>query len=81
LCRRIIQNAIVLWNNLYVSNLLSKVEQQEEIEQIILTVRNSNALTRKHFNFIEEYDFTNLLNDKELGLNIKKLKAWNDQKA
>jgi hypothetical protein len=80
LCRSIIQNAIVLWNYLYLSDLLSKVEQQEEIEEIILTVRNSTALTWKHINFIGEYDFTNLLNDKELRFNMEKLKAWKYQK-
>ena len=85
LCRSIIQNAIVLWNYLYLSDLLSKVEQQEEIEEIILTVRNSTALTWKHINFIGEYDFTraafrNLLNDKELRFDMKKLKTWDYQK-
>ena len=85
LCRSIIQNAIVLWNYLYLSDLLSKVEQQEEIEEIILTVRNSTALTWKHINFIGEYDLTraafrNLLNDKELRFDMKKLKAWDYQK-
>jgi hypothetical protein len=80
LCRSIIQNTIVLWNYLYLSDLLSKVEQQEEIEEIILTVRNSTALTWKHINFIGEYDFTNLLNDKELRFDMDKLKAWNYQK-
>jgi TnpA family transposase len=80
LCRSIIQNAIVLWNYLYLSDLLSKVEQQEEIEEIIVTVRNSTALTWKHINFIGEYDFTNLLNDKELRFDMAKLKAWKYQK-
>lgn len=80
LCRSIIQNAIVLWNYLYLSDLLSKVEQQEEIEEIILTVRNSTALTWKHINFIGEYDFTNLLSNKELRFNMEKLKAWNYEK-
>jgi TnpA family transposase len=80
LCRSVIQNAIVLWNYLYLSDLISKVEQQEEIEEIILTVRNSTALTWKHINFIGEYDFTNLLNNKELRFNMEKLKAWNYQK-
>lgn len=79
LCRSIIQNAIVLWNYLYLSDLLSKVEQQEEIEEIIVTVRNSTALTWKHINFIGEYDFTNLLNNKELRFNMEKLKTWNYQ--
>jgi TnpA family transposase len=80
LCRSIIQNAIVLWNYLYLSDLLSKVEQQEEVEEIILTVRNSTALTWKHINFIGEYDFTNLLNNKELRFDMEKLKVWNYQK-
>lgn len=56
------------------------MEQQEEIEEIILTVRNSTALIWKHINFIGEYDFTNLLNDKELRFDMIKLKAWNYQK-
>ena len=82
LCRNIIQNAIVLQNYLYVSDLPSKVEQQEEIEEIILTVRNSTALKWKHINFIGEYDliraaFRNLLNSKELRFNMGKLKARN----
>ena len=85
LCRSIVQNAIVLWNYLYLSDLLSKVEQQEEVEEIIVTVRNSTALTWKHINFIGEYDLTraafrNLLNNNELRFDVKKLKAWDYQK-
>jgi hypothetical protein len=80
LCRSIIQNAIVLWNYMYLSDLLSKVEQQEEIEEIILTVRNSTALTWKYINFIGEYDFNNLLNIRNLLFDMEKLKAWDYQK-
>jgi hypothetical protein len=80
LCRSIIQNAIVLWNYLYLSDLLSKVEQQEEIEDIILTVRNSTSLTRKHINFIREYDFINVLNNRKLRSDMVKLKGWKYQK-
>ena len=77
-----IQNATVLWNYLYLSDLLFKDEQQEEIEAIIFTVRNSTALTWKHINFIGEYDFTqaafrNLLNDKELRFNVRNRKLGN----
>ena len=72
-------------NYLYLSDLLSKVEQQEEIEEIILTVRNSTALTWKHINFIKEYDLTrtafrNLMNNNELRFDMENLKAWNYQK-
>ena len=74
------QHSIVLWNYLYLPDLLSKVEQQEEIEEIIYTVRNSTALTWKYINFIEEYYSRNLLNDKELRFNMEKLKAWKYQK-
>ncbi len=70
----------MLWNYLYLSDLLSKIEQQEEIEEIILTVRNSTALTWKHINFIGEYGFANLLNNNELRFDMEKLKAWNYQK-
>ena len=72
-------------NYLYLSDLLSKVEQQKEIEEIILTVRNSTALTWKHINFIKEYDLTrtafrNLMNNNELRFDMENLKAWNYQK-
>jgi TnpA family transposase len=79
LCRRLIQNAVVLWNYLYLSDLLTQTTQQEEIEEIIETVRNATALTWSHINFIGEYDFTVLLNNKTR-FDMGRLSAWEYQK-
>lgn len=44
LCRRFIQNAIVLWNYLYLSELLTKVESEEAMEDMIAIIRNGTAV-------------------------------------
>jgi len=45
LCRRLIQNSIVLWNYLYLSELLTEVQTQEELEEIIAVIRNGTTVT------------------------------------
>lgn len=78
LCRRLIQNAVVLWNYLYLSDLLANTTQQQEIEDIIITIRNATPLTWMHINFIGEYDFTGLIYN-NLRFDMQKLNAWKYQ--
>jgi TnpA family transposase len=75
-CRVLLQNAIVLWNYLYLSDLLSKTQSQAEIEEILDIVRNSTAVVWHHVNMMGEYDFTKLLNNKIRKFDILKLMAW-----
>lgn len=44
LCRRFIQYALVLWNYLYLSELLTKVESEEAMEDVIIIIRNGIAV-------------------------------------
>lgn len=76
----LLQNAIVLWNYLYLSELITKIESQEELEEIIAVIRNSTAVAWHHVNMMGEYDFTReafrkLLNNSKLRFDIKKVKA------
>ena len=81
LCRRFLQNAIILWNYLYLTELLEKTENKEELKEILEDIRNATIITWQHINMIGEYDFTNLLEDRELRFNMSKLKTWNYQKS
>ena len=44
LCRRLIQNAVVLWNYLYLSDLLARKESPKELAEMIEVIRNGTAV-------------------------------------
>ena len=75
LCRLILQNSIVLWNYLYLSDLIIKVESPEELEDIVSSIRNGTAVAWEHINMLGEYDFSKLLNNKTLRFDMQKLMA------
>ncbi len=56
-CKRLIENAIICWNYLYLSQKLTdatKVEQNELIAQM----KKSSIITWHHVNLLGEYDFS-----------------------
>jgi hypothetical protein len=81
LCRRLIQNAIVLWNYLYLSELLAKVDSQSILEEMISVIRNGTAVTWQHVNLLGEYDFNKLLNNKVLRFDLERIFQWKYEPA
>lgn len=57
-CQRLIQNIIVLWNELYLSEQLLSAESEEERTQLINEINNGSTQLWAHINFLGEYDFT-----------------------
>ena len=57
-CQRLIQNAIVLWNELYLSQKLAMIEGPDKQQSLIRTIRNGSTLAWLHVNLYGEYDFT-----------------------
>ena len=56
-CTALIQNAIVLWNAMYLSQrLLDTTDKQERIE-MMKTIRSGSLLSWQHVNLQGEYDF------------------------
>ncbi len=56
-CKSLIQNCVVLWNYLYLSNVL--VSQSAEERALLLTIiKQSSVLSWRHINLHGEYDFT-----------------------
>ena len=79
-CRLLLQNAIVLWNYMYLSEILTKVQSQEELEEIMAVIKNSTAVVWHHVNMMGEYDLTRaafrkLLNNNNLRFDIEKIRA------
>ena len=57
-CKVLIQNAIVLWNYLYISELLANNKSVEERKSMIASLKKSSILCWLHINLYGEYDFT-----------------------
>jgi TnpA family transposase len=59
-CRRLIKNAIVCWNYLYLylSRLLAEEKNGERRAALLEAVRNGSAATWAHFNLHGEFDFS-----------------------
>jgi Tn3 transposase DDE domain-containing protein len=57
-CRRLIKNAIVCWNYLYLSRVLAEEKNEERRTVLLEAMRNGSAATWAHFNLHGEFDFS-----------------------
>jgi TnpA family transposase len=57
-CKRLIKNAIVCWNYLYLSKQLLETESEEEREQLLKQIKNSSVVAWSHINMQGEFDFS-----------------------
>jgi TnpA family transposase len=56
-CKRLIKNAIVCWNYLYLTNLLVKEKSESKRLEIIKAIRSGSVLRWEHVNLIGEFNF------------------------
>jgi TnpA family transposase len=73
-CQRLIQNIIILWNELFLSDKIASAETQETKQQLIAIIRNGSTQSWGHLNFLGEYDFTNN-EPKEVTFDLEKILA------
>jgi TnpA family transposase len=59
-CKRLIQNAVILWNYLYINKKLQEAKSQSQKDEIIEALKNSSIVHWSHINFYGTYDFTNM---------------------
>lgn len=57
-CKLIIQNSIVLWNYLYLSERIIAIDEGTERAELVESIRRGSLLTWQHVNLKGEYDFT-----------------------
>jgi len=56
-CKVLIQNTIVLWNTLYLSQQLSNTRDTKERSEMLKAITSGSLLTWQHINLQGEYDF------------------------
>ena len=68
-CKMLIQNSIVLWNYLYLSQYLTHLKDADERANAVQSILNGSVLTWRHINLHGQYDFTrDSANDDEFDL-------------
>ena len=71
-CRRLIKNAIICWNYLYLSRLYEAMPDEEKKEELLNALRNGSIATWRHFNLHGEFDFSEERMADSVGLAIPK---------
>ncbi|MGB4497201.1 MAG: transposase [Methylococcaceae bacterium] len=57
-CRRLIKNAIICWNYLYLSRELATEKNEERKAKLLEAIENGSVMTWAHFNLHGEFDFS-----------------------
>jgi TnpA family transposase len=57
-CKVLIQNAIVLWNYLYLSQLLANNANLTERNNMVKMIQHGSVMTWRHVNLLGKYDFS-----------------------
>ena len=74
LCKTIIQNAIIYWNYLFLSDRLMSTGNLQDQADMIDSIRKGSVLAWKHINFTGEYDFSAKAS-KDYQFNVKKIQS------
>lgn len=75
-CKILLQNAIILWNYLYLSQLLAKEENKEKRDELLKIIKNGSIMSWAHINMLGEYDFRNKPAINDLIFDMEKILAW-----
>ena len=75
-CRRLIENSIICWNYLYLTNKLTEMQNDHQKQALLESVKAGSIITWKHINFHGEYDFSAEKMQDSVGLNLPKIMAW-----
>ena len=57
-CKRLIENSIICWNYLFLSQLIFDEEKKRERDRIIDIIKNGSVVTWQHINMQGEYNFS-----------------------
>lgn len=56
-CKLLLQNSIILWNYLYLSELIVNTDAKEDRANLIQSISQGSVITWRHVNLRGEYDF------------------------
>ena len=75
-CKILLQNAIVLWNYLFLSQLLATTEDPDKRAELLMIIKNGSIMSWQHINMLGEYDFRNKPAVNEPIFDMEKIMAW-----
>lgn len=67
-CQRLIKNALVCWNYLYLSRELAAEKNEERKAKLLEAIENGSVMTWAHFNLHGEFDFSDEKMQDSIGL-------------
>jgi TnpA family transposase len=69
-CRRLIKNAIICWNYLYLSQKIAQEPEGERRQELLAAVKNGSVVSWRHVNLHGEYDFSDEKMQDSVGLHV-----------
>ena len=72
-CNRLIKNAIVCWNYLYLSQKLEAMDNQEQKEKLLAAILSHSPVSWGHTNLLGEYDFSDEKLKDTAGIRLPKI--------
>jgi TnpA family transposase len=69
-CRRLIKNAIICWNYLYLSQKIAQEADVERRQELLAAVQHGSVVSWRHINLHGEYDFSDEKLRDSVGLHI-----------
>ncbi len=72
-CRRLIKNAIICWNYLYLTQQLQEAQTEERRAGLIAAIKNGSVVSWQHINLHGEYDFSDEKLRDSVGLNLSEI--------
>lgn len=72
-CRRLIKNAIICWNYLYLSQLLGEAQTQDRRTDLVEAIRHGSIVSWQQINLHGEYDFSDDKLQDSVGLDLPKI--------
>ena len=76
-CRRLIKNAIICWNYLYLSHKIGQEKDPERRQELLRVVQNGSVSSWGHVNLHGEYDFADEKMQDSIGLQMPPTLALN----
>jgi TnpA family transposase len=69
-CRRLIKNAIVCWNYLYLTQQIAEADSAERRQELLTAVQQGSVVSWRHVNVHGEYDFSDAKLQDSMGLRL-----------
>lgn len=74
--RRLLENTIICWNYLYLTQKLTELPDAQSKDELLETFKNSSIITWQHINFHGEYDFSEEKTKDSIGFALPKILNW-----